>query len=157
MAVGVSHIHNSGEYGDRLRVKLITRVCFGSLWGMSRVARIVVPGLAHHVTQRGNRGADVFETDADYEAYLLFLKQYADNPVRDVPAVHRHSSTSLKPSYNEPFAQRKAENHEMAETRSLSIGLAPRPSFTPGSTKGAPCFRTTRFPLWSWRDGPSPE
>ena len=45
---------------------------------MSRVARIVVPGIAHHVTQRGNRRADVFDTDADYEAYLRFLKQYAE-------------------------------------------------------------------------------
>jgi len=27
---------------------------------MSRVARIVVPGFPHHVTQRGNRRADVF-------------------------------------------------------------------------------------------------
>lgn len=45
---------------------------------MSRVARIVVPGLAHHVTQRGNRRGDVFECDDDRHAYLRFLKQYAD-------------------------------------------------------------------------------
>lgn len=45
---------------------------------MSRVARIVVPGFPHHVTQRGNRRADIFETDDDRYAYLRFLKQYAD-------------------------------------------------------------------------------
>ncbi len=45
---------------------------------MSRVARIVVPGFAHHVTQRGNRRADIFETDEDREAYLRFLKLYCD-------------------------------------------------------------------------------
>lgn len=45
---------------------------------MSRVARIVVPGFAHHVTQRGNRRADVFETDDDRDAYLHFLTKYAD-------------------------------------------------------------------------------
>lgn len=45
---------------------------------MSRLARIVVPGFPHHVTQRGNRRADVFETDGDREAYLRFLKRYAD-------------------------------------------------------------------------------
>ena len=45
---------------------------------MSRVARVVVPGFPHHVTQRGNRGADVFEVDDDRRAYLRFLKQYAD-------------------------------------------------------------------------------
>ncbi|MCP4642701.1 MAG: transposase [bacterium] len=44
---------------------------------MSRVARVVVPGFPHHVTQRGNRRADVFEVDADREAYLRFVKRYA--------------------------------------------------------------------------------
>ena len=45
---------------------------------MSPIARIVAPGFPHHVTQRGNRGADVFETDSDRKAYLRFLKHYAD-------------------------------------------------------------------------------
>ena len=43
---------------------------------MSRVARIVVPGFPHHVTQRGNRRADIFETDQDREAYLRFFRDY---------------------------------------------------------------------------------
>ena len=47
---------------------------------MSRVARMVVRRLAHRVTQRGDRRADVFQADAEYEAHLLILKQYADNP-----------------------------------------------------------------------------
>ena len=37
---------------------------------MARLARIVVPGIAHHVTQRGNRRQEVFFEDADYAAYL---------------------------------------------------------------------------------------
>ena len=37
---------------------------------MSRVARIVVPGFPHPITQRGNRTMDVFETDEDRLAYL---------------------------------------------------------------------------------------
>ncbi|MFA6241146.1 MAG: transposase [Candidatus Hydrogenedentales bacterium] len=45
---------------------------------MSRFARVVVPGFPHHVTQRGNRQADVFEDDEDRRAYLRFLKQYAE-------------------------------------------------------------------------------
>jgi len=32
---------------------------------MSRIARIVVPGVAHHVTQRGNKGQEVFFVDDD--------------------------------------------------------------------------------------------
>ncbi len=43
---------------------------------MPRVARIVVPGLAHHVTQRGNRRSDVFFDEADRQKYLMFLADY---------------------------------------------------------------------------------
>ncbi|MCH8152996.1 MAG: transposase, partial [Planctomycetes bacterium] len=32
---------------------------------MPRVARIVVPGLAHHITQRGNNRQDVFFINDD--------------------------------------------------------------------------------------------
>ncbi len=36
---------------------------------MARLARVVVPGVPHHVTQRGNRRLDTFFGDADYRAY----------------------------------------------------------------------------------------
>lgn len=42
------------------------------------MARIVVPGLPQHVTQRGNRRADIFETDQDRHAYLHFLKEHCE-------------------------------------------------------------------------------
>ncbi len=42
---------------------------------MARVARIVAPGLPHHVTQRGNRGLDTFFSDDDYRAYLELLAE----------------------------------------------------------------------------------
>lgn len=51
---------------------------------MSRVARVVVPGFPHHITQRGNRRADVFETDGDRKAYLRFLKQYSEKRGLDI-------------------------------------------------------------------------
>lgn len=41
---------------------------------MARFARIVVPGVPHHVTQRGNRRQDVFFDDADYATYLTLLE-----------------------------------------------------------------------------------
>ncbi|MEO9901886.1 MULTISPECIES: transposase [Alphaproteobacteria] len=34
------------------------------------MARVVVPGFAHHVTQRGNRRQTTFFSDTDYAAYL---------------------------------------------------------------------------------------
>ncbi len=40
---------------------------------MARLARIVVPGHPHHVTQRGNRGMDTFLREADYARYLELL------------------------------------------------------------------------------------
>lgn len=45
---------------------------------MPRKARIVVPGVAHHVTQRGNNQQDVFLVDDDRRAYLRLLKEQAD-------------------------------------------------------------------------------
>lgn len=41
---------------------------------MARAPRIVAPGLAHHVTQRGNNRQDVFRTDDDRRLYLHTLK-----------------------------------------------------------------------------------
>ncbi|OQB75997.1 MAG: Transposase IS200 like protein [Planctomycetes bacterium ADurb.Bin126] len=44
---------------------------------MPRIARVVVPGMPHHVTQRGNRRANVFFDDGDRRRYLLLLEDYA--------------------------------------------------------------------------------
>ena len=40
---------------------------------MPRIARAVVSGLPHHVTQRGNRRMATFFCDEDYQAYLSLL------------------------------------------------------------------------------------
>ena len=42
---------------------------------MPRVARIVVPGATHHVTQRGNNKQDVFFVDDDRRVYLELLRE----------------------------------------------------------------------------------
>lgn len=50
---------------------------------MARLARIVVPDVAHHVTQRGNRRQEVFFSDQDYAAYReLIAKAFALHSVR---------------------------------------------------------------------------
>jgi len=43
---------------------------------MARVARIVAPGRAHHVTQRGNRRMQTFFCDEDYREYLSLLERW---------------------------------------------------------------------------------
>jgi len=45
---------------------------------MSRIARIVVPGIPHHIVQRGNRRQQVFFCDADRVYYLKLLKKYGN-------------------------------------------------------------------------------
>lgn len=44
---------------------------------MARISRIVVPGYPHHVTQRGVRSMDVFDSDEDRYAYIGFLSDEA--------------------------------------------------------------------------------
>jgi putative transposase len=50
---------------------------------MPRQARVVIPGVAHHITQRGNNRQDVFFVDSDRAAYLDVLRvQCAKHGVR---------------------------------------------------------------------------
>ena len=44
---------------------------------MARLPRIVIPGLPHHVTQRGNRRAQTFFEDGDYKLYEALLGEAA--------------------------------------------------------------------------------
>jgi len=43
---------------------------------MARLARVVVPGVPHHITQRGNRRQETFFCEADYEAYMELLAEW---------------------------------------------------------------------------------
>ncbi len=43
---------------------------------MARLARVVVPGVPHHVTQRGNRRQRTFWGGEDYEEYLHLMAEF---------------------------------------------------------------------------------
>ncbi|MCP4673197.1 MAG: transposase, partial [Desulfobacula sp.] len=45
---------------------------------MPRIARIVAPGMPHHITQRGNRRLQTFFSDKDYSAYIDLMKEWCD-------------------------------------------------------------------------------
>ena len=45
---------------------------------MARLARIVAAGVAHHITQRGNRRQKVFFCRSDYQYYLALLSIWAE-------------------------------------------------------------------------------
>ena len=44
---------------------------------MGRQAKVILPGWAHHVTQRGNRRQQVFFCDTDRQMYLNLLRDHA--------------------------------------------------------------------------------
>ena len=44
---------------------------------MARMARLVVPGYPHHVTQRGNRRQKTFFCEDDYRYYTELLSEYS--------------------------------------------------------------------------------
>lgn len=43
---------------------------------MPRIARIIAPGIPHHVTQRGNRRMETFFRQEDYQAYVALMAEW---------------------------------------------------------------------------------
>jgi putative transposase len=75
---------------------------------MARIARVVVPDVPHHVTQRGNRGVQVFLTPDDHQRYLLWLADYASRAGLKVWAyclMPNHVHLVVVPSRLESIAQ----------------------------------------------------
>ena len=51
---------------------------------MARIARVVVPGYPHHVTQRGNRRQQTFFNNEDYESYLDLMSEWCEKYQVDI-------------------------------------------------------------------------
>ncbi len=51
---------------------------------MARLARVVAPGLPHHVTQRGNRRLQTFFRPADYRLYRELMAEWCDREGVDI-------------------------------------------------------------------------
>jgi len=45
---------------------------------MPKPARVVIPGLPHHITHRGNRRFEIFKQSADCEMYLRLLRKHSE-------------------------------------------------------------------------------
>jgi len=43
---------------------------------MARIARVVIPGYLHHITQRGNRRQETFFCKEDYELYKELMTRW---------------------------------------------------------------------------------
>ncbi len=81
---------------------------------MARLARLVVPGLPHHVTQRGNRRERVFFEDDDYRAYLALISAAARKSGTEIWAyclMPNHVHFIMTPSVEDGLRQTFAEAH----------------------------------------------
>lgn len=87
---------------------------------MARLARVVVPGLPHHVTQRGNRREQVFFRDDDYQAYLDLISAAARKSGTQVWAwclMPNHVHFIMVPAHELGLRQTFAEAHRRYTAR----------------------------------------
>jgi len=81
---------------------------------MPRIARIVIPGLPHHVTQRGNNRHTVFHTRDDYRHYLaLMTEQVRRWPVQVAGycLMPNHAHLVLTPQCEDGLARAVGRTH----------------------------------------------
>jgi len=81
---------------------------------MARLARVVLPGHPHHITQRGNRRQDVFFCDEDYQLYLHLLKEWSAKEGLEVWAyclMTNHVHLIVKPDENSDMSRAIGEMH----------------------------------------------
>ena len=81
---------------------------------MARLARIIVPGVPHHVTQRGNRREPIFFEDGDQALYRHILAEQADRHGVQVWAyclMPNHVHLILVPATAEGLARAMGEAH----------------------------------------------
>ncbi len=81
---------------------------------MSRIIRVVVPGLPHHVTQRGVRSIDIFENDRDRRFYLRMLSESATKHKLDIKCwclMSNHVHLIVVPENDESLSQTIGSAH----------------------------------------------
>ncbi|MCB1384587.1 MAG: transposase [Nitratireductor sp.] len=93
---------------------------------MPRLARLVVPGLPHHVTQRGNRRERVFFSDEDYRIYRDLIFESAEKSACAIWCwclMPNHVHFILVPSDENGLRKTFAEAHRQY-TRRINLRLA---------------------------------
>jgi len=82
---------------------------------MARLARVVLPGYPHHITQRGNRRQDVFFQESDYHYYLKQLKTNCDRHGVDIWAyclMTNHVHLIVNPKEESSLSKAIGETHK---------------------------------------------
>lgn len=81
---------------------------------MARIARVVVPGIPHHVTQRGVRRMETFFDEEDYETYLQLMREWCNASGVEVWAyclMPNHVHLVVVPESEESLARGIGEAH----------------------------------------------
>jgi REP-associated tyrosine transposase len=81
---------------------------------MARLPRIVIPGLPHHVTQRGNRRAQTFFSDDDYALYKHLLSEAAEKAGSEIWCyclMPNHVHIIIVPSHADGLRETFADAH----------------------------------------------
>lgn len=81
---------------------------------MARIARVVVPGIPHHITQRGNRRQEVFFQESDYERYISLLREWCERCKVEIWAyclMPNHIHLIAVPQAEESLCQCIGETH----------------------------------------------
>jgi len=88
-------------------------------FAIARLARIVVPGCPHHVTQRGNRREAIFFAPGDQEIYRDLLAEHCSKSSVEVWAyclMPNHVHLILAPSDGEGLARALGDTHRRYTT-----------------------------------------
>ncbi|MCB1058098.1 MAG: transposase [Acidobacteria bacterium] len=81
---------------------------------MPRLARVVVPGIPHHVTQRGNRRQQTFFYESDFELYKQHMAEWCSRhgvKVLTYCLMPNHTHLVLVPSTADGLARAVGEAH----------------------------------------------
>jgi len=81
---------------------------------MARIARVIAPGLPHHVTQRGNRLQQTFFEPEDYQAYLALMAEWCGKlhvQIRAYCLMPNHVHLIAVPETEEGLARAIGEAH----------------------------------------------
>ena len=90
---------------------------------MARIARVVVPGIPHHVTQRGNRKQQTFFCDGDYRAYMRCVageKERANAKIWAYCLMPNHVHFVVVPEHRQSLAMLFKESHRKY-TRRINV------------------------------------
>jgi putative transposase len=81
---------------------------------MARIARVIAPGIPHHVTQRGNRRQPTFFNDEDYSVYIDLMAEWCVKYHVDIWAsclMPNHVHLIAVPETEEGLARAIGETH----------------------------------------------